>query len=149
MDKNWRFLLSRHSDLKTPYLGTGLGHFLVSRRFRASSFLRQRVLSAILESQGTRFTETRPAIMGTVLTTPGMGSFRSGGGLSSCSFRDYKNSPYLGHSSNWHRFVPSKVPKRSRCEPWGMFEYPNHENDTWSFLSALFCAQISVGKGRT
>lgn len=48
MDKNWRFLLSRHSDLKTPYLGTELGHFLVNRRFTASSFLRQRVLSAIL-----------------------------------------------------------------------------------------------------
>lgn len=55
--------------LTTPSLGTGLEHILISQWFTTSRLLIPRVLSALVESQGTRFTETTLVVRSTILTT--------------------------------------------------------------------------------
>ena len=90
-NQNWRAFVVQAQWSETPKMGTGLEHFLRSHWFTANCFLIWRVLSALVKSQGTRFTETRAAVMNTTLTAQGMGSFKSGKGLFSCSLR---NNPY-------------------------------------------------------
>lgn len=85
-------------------MGTGLEHFLRSHWFTANCFLIRRVLSVLVESQGTRFAETRAAIMNNPKSTKG--------GARQIWERAFSlallgRTLTLGHTLTLHWFVPS------------------------------------------
>lgn len=126
--------------LKTASLGTGLEHILISQWFTTSRLLILRVLSALVESQGTRFTETTPPARSTILTMQGMCSFHSGGGLF-LALLGTKNNLYPGAHINIAPICLLLSPKVTRSYPdvsrGGMSEHQNHEGDIWFFLSVM------------